>query len=145
MSNQSVTNETGVRTPDEQKVLARLRQLPADAIPHLLDFMDLLETRAANPGSPDASTPGKVAEMFVGEAFGRVLRALPPATAELILEFATHTAGGKLAWSYDDPESLERSADLMGLDPFVKRASDAITRDFECTLGDGLKDLGPYE
>jgi hypothetical protein len=128
-------------TPDERRVLDQLRQLPPEALPRVEEYLSLLATRAANPGCPDASTPARVAELLGSEAFVRVVRHLPPAEAELILEFATFVAGRCLTWSYDDPASLALATALMGLDPFLRREVEGINQEFEGTVADGLE---PY-
>src|SRR5947209_14746635 len=109
MSSAGLTNGPITVTPEEQRVLEKLRQLSPASVPLVDQYLDLLATREANPGSPDASTPARVADVLAGADFRRVVTSLPPATAELILEFATFVAAGSLKWSYDDPASLSLS------------------------------------
>ena len=141
MTQATLASGTVTVTPDEQRLLEKLRQLSPASLPLVDQYLDLLSTREANAGAPDASTPARIADVLAGADFRRVLTNLPPATTELILEFATFVAADCLKWSYDDPASLRLSTTLMGLDPFILRENAAINREFEPTLANGLE---PY-
>jgi hypothetical protein len=139
MTPTAATNGNVVLKPEEQRILEQIQQLPPASLSLLEEYLKLLAVRAVNPGSPDTSTPAHVAEELASDACGRIVRGLPPEVAELILEFLAHVAGPHVQWSYEDPASLDRAADLMSLDPFLRRVSDEITREFEVALADGLE------
>src|SRR5262245_48691069 len=115
----SVTNGSRALTPVEGRFLDRLRKLSSEAVQRVEDYLSLLEAHSADSGKAGSHPSINPAEELSSEAFGRVVRELPPAAALSILEFATFLAGRHLRWSYDDPSSLDRAPDLMGLDPFV--------------------------
>lgn len=135
-------NGNQVLLPAEQQLLAELRELPPEATKELSEYVRFLIAHYTNPGNPDSSSPTKTADMLAGEKFQSLARQMAPTDAVLLEELAVYLVGRSLRWSYDDPASLDRSADLMGLDPFLRRESDAITKEFEVALNDGLEE--PY-
>jgi hypothetical protein len=70
----------------------------------------------------------------------RLLQPLEASAFEQTEEFVWGLVGKHLKWSWDDPASVEKAAQFIGLDPFLKKESDAITAEFECTLMDGLEE-----
>ena len=70
----------------------------------------------------------------------RLLQPLEAATFEKVEEFVWELVRKHLKWSWDDPASVEKAAQFIGFDPFLKRESDAISAEFECTLMDGLEE-----
>jgi len=71
----------------------------------------------------------------------RLLTTILPDAGDQIEDYLWQLVGKHLKWSYSDPESLKTAMAFAGLDPFLKRESDQITAEFECTLGDGLEGL----
>lgn len=139
MSSAAITDGSTVLTPDERRLLDKVRKLPPEAIPQIEEYLLLLTARFTNPGRPDASTPEHAAKVLATEGFQKVVRRLSPEAAELLLEAATFIAGRHLQWNYDDPSSLELSTELMAIDPFMCRVNEEINREFSVCEGDGLE------
>ena len=71
----------------------------------------------------------------------RLLVRIAPSAWDEIERFLWTLVERDHKWSYDDPASMQLALEFMALDPFLKRESDAITKDFASTLGDGLEHL----
>lgn len=139
MSVPTATNGILSLTVEERDLVDQIRKLPPQAIPQIEEFLSLLTARLVNPIALADATPAQAAAALASEGFQKIVRSLPPAAAELILELATFYAGRHLRWSYDDPASLELSAELMALDPFLRRVNDEINQDFSVCDADGLE------
>ena len=71
----------------------------------------------------------------------RLLRDLEPTTAGQVEEFVWSLVEVHMKWDLNDPVSIKRATELAGLDPQLKRESDAINAEFACAEEDGLE---PY-
>jgi hypothetical protein len=69
----------------------------------------------------------------------RLLQEILPDAFDRVEAHVWELVGQNLKWSWDDPDSLRRAAQFMGLDPDIRRESRAITEEFACAEGDGLE------
>ncbi len=69
-----------------------------------------------------------------------MLRRLPPPAIKEAEDFITFLAARSLAWDYADPSSVKAATDLMATDPFLRRESEAINKEFAITQSDGLEE-----
>ena len=69
-----------------------------------------------------------------------LMRQLPPTAVQEVNDFVTFLAARHCGWSYGDSASLERAAELMASDPFLRREIDAVNKEFTCAESDGLED-----
>lgn len=70
----------------------------------------------------------------------RLLEEILPGAFAQVDKHAWSLVSQHLQWSRADPASLRRATLFMGLDPDIRRESQAISEEFACTEGDGLED-----
>jgi hypothetical protein len=93
-----------------------------------------MEIRKAEQLDPSKLTPDELMLL-------QRLQKLAAEGCEEIDEETTAMAKRVLKWSWDDPASIERAAYFSGFDPFLRRESDAISKEFAVADNDGLEDF----
>jgi hypothetical protein len=70
----------------------------------------------------------------------RLLEEILPGALDQVEGHVWSLVSQHLKWNWSDPESLRRATLFMGLDPEIRRESQAISEEFACAEGDGLED-----
>src|SRR5262249_14714080 len=114
-------NSMNVEDPAKQRILEKIRTLPAEALNELDDLIRFLIARAEGGFYAKPEQACGCNQLSTNEAFLKTLALLSPRDAQLIDQLVLFRAGRSLKWSYDDPRSLSQAMDLMARDPFLRK------------------------